>query len=112
MSMSLEHLQAGICLASAALALVCLVIVRVMNRRCRAQHPRCGKCGYSLEGLASDKCSECGSWLTSDVLVRPGDLSKKWSLVYLIVWGVMIIAAALAIMLVGVLFTPLGGGRS
>jgi len=30
-------------------------------RDAKPYQPSCGRCGYSLEGLESDRCPECGS---------------------------------------------------
>lgn len=52
------------------LSLGVILFVRGLRGRKEGDEPRCGKCSYNLTGIASQRCPECGTFLTARPLVH------------------------------------------
>ncbi len=77
-------------LALAGLAGLVVVLLGLRGRR-EGQEPHCRKCAYDLTGLVSNRCPECGSYLTARSVIR-GMPHRRWPL--LVCGGVPVVLCA------------------
>src|SRR5580698_4285631 len=75
------------------LAIVGSLLLYAGRRRRVGDAPHCLNCNYLLHGLSSERCPECGSELSSAVIVH-GEPRRRWKS-FIAGWLVLLLAGIL-----------------
>ena len=72
MSTGLDAIPCSLLTLAVGLSVMLVVIIVLRKRGRPIDNPACGKCGYSVQGLPTFTCPECGSDLRNVGIVTPG----------------------------------------